>query len=168
MKKFVAKTQGVERTLLYDAATGRCELDGESFAASAVEIRPGLYSILIDGASTEVRVNIVNGDNGDVLCQVNVGDEDFELEPVDPRKWVRGGRNSQIAGSQKITAPMPGRVVRLLVSEGNEVKAGQGLVVVEAMKMQNEVRSPKGGHVRSISIAEGQTLMAGQPLMVIE
>ena len=67
-----------------------------------------------------------------------------------------------------MTAPMPGKIVRLLVAEGQTVEAGQGLLVVEAMKMQNEMKAPKAGHVVSLTAREGATVAAGEVLAAIE
>ena len=72
------------------------------------------------------------------------------------------------AGPQKITAPMPGKIVRIMVAEGDEVKAGQGIIVMEAMKMQNEMKSPKDGKVQKILTSEGSTVNPGDALAVIE
>ncbi|HZV60180.1 MAG TPA: biotin/lipoyl-containing protein, partial [Candidatus Eremiobacteraceae bacterium] len=67
-------------------------------------------------------------------------------------------------GRQQITAPMPGKIVRVLVKEGEQVEVGQGLLVVEAMKMQNEIRSPKNGKVERVHVKEGQTVNSGEIL----
>ena len=72
------------------------------------------------------------------------------------------------AGPQKITAPMPGKIVRIMVAVGDEVKAGQGVIVMEAMKMQNEMKSPKDGKVQKILTSEGSTVNPGDTLAVIE
>jgi biotin carboxyl carrier protein len=71
-------------------------------------------------------------------------------------------------GDQSVTAPMPGRVVRVLVATGDEVAAGQGVVVVEAMKMENELRAPKTGRVKDVNVAAGTSVDAGKVLVVIE
>ena len=71
-------------------------------------------------------------------------------------------------GVQPVVAPMPGRVVRVLVSPGDEVAARQGVVVVEAMKMENELRSPKAGKVKEVNVTPGTSVEAGRVLVVIE
>ena len=71
------------------------------------------------------------------------------------------------AGPQRLTAPMPGKIVRVLVQPGAEVKAKQGLIVMEAMKMENELRAPKAGRVREVLVSEGQSVDAGTPLVEI-
>ena len=94
--------------------------------------------------------------------------EPFDVEIVDPRAVRRRGASGTVEGRQTLTAAMPGKVVRVLVSEGDTVEAGQGIVVVEAMKMQNEVKSPKAGTVVKIAASEGSTVNAGELLAVVE
>jgi len=72
------------------------------------------------------------------------------------------------AGAQTVVAPMPGRVVRVLVEPGDEVAARQGVVVVEAMKMENELRSPKAGRVKDVQVTAGASVEAGRVLIVVE
>jgi biotin carboxyl carrier protein len=83
-------------------------------------------------------------------------------------RFGRGGGASLAAGTQRVLAPMPGKVVKVLVKAGDEVKARQGLVVVEAMKMENELRSPKDGRVSDVLVAEGASVEAGRLLVVVE
>ncbi len=130
-----------------------------------VEVSPGVYSILLDGVSHEVRV--APAPDGSLILQT--GHHEFKAEIADPRAWS-GRRHGHVEaeGRQQIIAPMPGKVVRLLVKAGDEVKAGQGLLVVEAMKMQNEVRSPKTGKVERLLAKEGQPVNAGEVLAWID
>jgi biotin carboxyl carrier protein len=88
---------------------------------------------------------------------------------VDRQRHARGGqRAAGGAGQQRVTAPMPGRVLRVLVTPGDEVAHRQGLVVVEAMKMENELTAPKAGKVIEVAVAEGISVEAGRLLVVIE
>jgi len=88
---------------------------------------------------------------------------------VDSRRLRRGGGADGAGdGVQHVSAPMPGRVVRILVEPGQQVEARQGLVVVEAMKMENELRSPRAGKVREVAVAEGESVEAGRLLVVVE
>ena len=88
---------------------------------------------------------------------------------VDGRRHQRGASGDvAVVGEQHVTAPMPGRVVRVLVTPGDHVAARQGLVVVEAMKMENELTSPKDGRVKKVAVAEGQPIESGRLLVVIE
>lgn len=168
MKKFTSSLNGAERTLHYDAANGQFELDGARFPASVSQITPGRFSIVVEDLSLDVWVMPVESNDGATQYLIHVDDEEFVVDVADPRKWRRGGGAAQLEGMQRIAAPMPGKVVRVLVAEGQAVEAGQGLVVVEAMKMQNEIKSPKAGTVGKISTAEGQTVTSGQALLVIE
>ena len=168
MSKFSSRINGVEHTLQHNADGGQFQLDGEAFAASVSQITPGRFSIVLDGASLDVRIVPVEAENGAAQYLVHVEQDEFVVDVADPRKWRRGGGAAQVEGSQRITAPMPGKVVRVLVAEGQAVEAGQGLIVVEAMKMQNEIKSPKAGAVGKLSATEGLTVASGQALMVIE
>jgi len=90
------------------------------------------------------------------------------VEALDPRRWTPSSRQSNVEGRTELLAPMPGKVVRVLVSEGETVEAGQGIVVVEAMKMQNEMKAARGGRVSSLSAREGASVNAGDVLATIE
>jgi biotin carboxyl carrier protein len=142
----------------------RWRLDGQDVAADAVEVVAGTYSILIGGQAFEARVEA----RGAGLL-VHVGSQEFAAVVVDPRQWRRRRGAAALAseGRQLLAAPMPGKVVRLLVSPGDRVEAGQGVLVVEAMKMQNEIRSPKRGSVERLMVAEGQAINTGDVLIVI-
>jgi biotin carboxyl carrier protein len=88
---------------------------------------------------------------------------------VNGRRRRRAGDDAGSAhGEQKVTAPMPGRVVRMLVATGDTVEARQPVVVVEAMKMENELRSPKAGTVKEVPVAAGASVEAGRVLLIIE
>lgn len=138
-------------------------IDGRAIEADAVEVSPGVYSILVDGKSFEVRVEPFAG-----KLRVAIAGREIEATVRDPREWRRGGQGTaETEGRQQILAPMPGKVVRLLVAAGDDVQAGQGIVVVEAMKMQNEIRSPKSGTVERLSVTEGQTVNAGETVAII-
>jgi biotin carboxyl carrier protein len=136
-------------------------LDGEPVDADVAEIAPNILSILIRGESHEIRVARSPGG----LLNIQTGLREFTAEVTDQRSW-RGRRAShvEVEGRQQITAPMAGKVVRLLVTAGEKVEVGQGLLVVEAMKMQNEIRSTKSGTVERLLVHEGQPVNAGETL----
>jgi len=140
-----------------------CEIDLDHSAAQIAAVEPGVYSVLFDGRSYEARIEQSNG-----LTVVLIDGHRFEVEIHDPRRWSRqtGPRGAQ--GRLHVSAPMPGKIVRLLVAEGDTVTAGQGLLVVEAMKMQNEMKAPKDGRVVSLAAREGATVAAGDVLAAIE
>jgi biotin carboxyl carrier protein len=129
----------------------------------AREVEPGLYSILRNGKSFEVRVQ--PGPEG---FSIEVGDHRFQVEVRDPRNSRRRQNSAVGSGRQQVTSPMPGKVVRVLVTEGQQVEAGQGLIVVEAMKMQNEMKAFKAGRVVEIKTKDGATVSAGEVLAIIE
>ena len=124
-----------------------------------VEVESGVYSVLADGNSYEVRV---------AGSEVFVDGYRFHIEMEDPRQWKRRSADSRLEGRVSIVAPMPGKVARLMVAEGDEVEAGQGIVVVEAMKMQNELKSPRAGRVTSIMVKPGDSVNAGAVLATVE
>jgi biotin carboxyl carrier protein len=100
--------------------------------------------------------------------EVSVNGRVFQVEVFDPRS-LRGRRAAaEGSGPQTVAALMPGRVIRVLVEAGQEIGAGQGLIVVEAMKMQNEMKSPRAGRVMEVRAAAGATVSAGDVLVVIE
>ena len=140
-------------------------LDGNKLDASAAEVTPNTISVLLNGESHQVRV----APRPDGTLILHSGQGEFHAEVTDPRAW-RGQRHGalQAEGRQQITAPMPGKVVRVLVSEGDAVDVGQGLLVVEAMKMQNELRSPKAGRVEKLLAKEGLAVNAGDILVWVE
>ncbi len=99
---------------------------------------------------------------------IQVNGRIFSVEIFDPRELRSRASAGASEGRQSIAAPMPGKVVRLLVAAGDAVEAGQGLIVVEAMKMQNEMKSPKAGTVVEVKTKDGATVAAGEILVVIE
>jgi biotin carboxyl carrier protein len=131
--------------------------------ADVEEPEPGVYSVLLDGRSYEARVE--ETPSGLVVV---IDGYRFEVSVRDPRKLARKGGGGGGEGVQAVTAPMPGKVVRVLAAAGEDVAAGQGLVVVEAMKMQNELKSPRAGRVLSMAAREGATVTAGEVLVTIE
>lgn len=146
-----------------DSGRVSAAVDGRLVEADAVRVSRGAYSLLIGGRAVEVTVEDMPG-GGLVL---RAGGREYHVEIVDPRAW-RGGRGGgiELEGRQQLVAPMPGKIVRVLVSAGQQVESGQGLLVIEAMKMQNEVRSPKAGTVERVA-QEGQTVNAGEILAVV-
>jgi biotin carboxyl carrier protein len=147
------------------ASGWRISLDGQPVDADVVEVAPHTVSILLGGRSHEFRVFPAP----DGTLQIHDGRQVFTAEVVDPRAW-RGRRHggAEAQGRQQVTAPMPGKVIRVLVKPGDPVEAGQGLVVVEAMKMQNEIRSPKSGVIERVLANEGQPVNAGEVLLWVD
>jgi biotin carboxyl carrier protein len=143
----------------------QAKIDGESGASADVtEIGANIFSVLLSGQSHDIYVT----PSPDGQLQLQTDGFEFTAEVVDPRSW-RGRRHGGVEaeGRQQIAAPMPGKVVRVLVKEGDAVEAGQGLLVVEAMKMQNEIRSPRSGTVECFLVEEGQAVNAGEVLCIV-
>jgi biotin carboxyl carrier protein len=133
------------------------EIDKEQLA-NAREVEPGVYSVLIDGRSFEVRL----GESAQLQGRR------FRVEVRDPRDAAKTAKSARGSGRQEITAPMPGKVIRVLVKKGDAVETGSGLVVVEAMKMQNEMKASRTAQVLEVRVQDGETVTAGQTLLVLE
>ncbi|MBS1820959.1 MAG: acetyl-CoA carboxylase biotin carboxyl carrier protein subunit [Acidobacteria bacterium] len=146
-----------------EAAAGgvlNCLVDGKPITVDARFPERGVLSLLVEGRQYRA---VLDGD------AVVIAGQRYEFSIEDPRS-LRGGRGAGdgAAGPRTVKAPMPGRVVRVLASVGDEVAEHQGVVVIEAMKMQNELKSPKAGRVVKIAVAVDDTVGSGDALVVIE
>jgi biotin carboxyl carrier protein len=139
--------------------------EGKEYRATVSEPEPGLFVILFKDHVYRCALDRLP-DGG---MEVNVSGRRIAVAARD-KKHLSGKQGAAIGSGGRITlaAPMPGKVVRILLKAGDEVTAHQGVMIVEAMKMQNEVQSPKAGKVVEICIGEGQTVDGGQKLAVIE
>jgi biotin carboxyl carrier protein len=163
--KITISIQDTQRTLELTYAEGRqrWKIDGRSLEADGAEISPGVYSILIGGKSTDVRIQ-----GSSLQLRVVVNRKEYLAAIENPRELRRNRAGGpQVEGRQSVVAPMAGKVIRLLVKAGDEVQSGEGLLIVEAMKMQNEIRSPKSGKVERVTVVEGQTVNPGETVAVI-
>jgi len=126
----------------------------------------GLSLSLVTGGKS-YACDVEPGKDGRV--GVLVGDSFHELEMLDERRLRMRAATGKFSleGPQRIDAPMPGKVVRVMVKVGDEVTEGQGLVVVEAMKMENELKSPKAGKVTEVHGVEGQAVESGAKLVIV-
>ena len=141
-----------------------CHVDGEVKQIDVHLLQPGVLSLVIDGRSFRCIL-----DEGPTERAVLLDGKRFVYALDDPRSLrSRRGAAADANGPRPIKAPMPGRVVRILAAAGDAVEAQQGILVIEAMKMQNEMKSPKAGTVARISVVVGDTVQAGQVLAVIE
>jgi biotin carboxyl carrier protein len=140
-----------------------CRLDGREIEVDAVLTRPDVLSLRIGNKAYEVKSERVAND-----LLLWVGSTRFAVEVRDPRSLRGRRRAGDDHRPKQITAPMPGKVVRLLVREGDEVDPGAGIAVVEAMKMQNEIKSPKRGTIRRVLVSEGAAVNAGDVLAIVE
>ena len=151
------------------------DLDGRTHIVDARRISDSAVSMLVgigDAAAPSRSIDAA------FATQPAAGDFDVHLDgrtiPVQIRaagsfgRQNKAGAGAPTTGPQRVVAAMPGKVVRVLVKPGDDVKARQGLVVVEAMKMENELRAPRDGRVRDVAVAEGQSVDAGAVLLVVE
>jgi biotin carboxyl carrier protein len=142
-----------------------CKVDGESLEVDAALTARDVLSVLVDNKAYEIkRERSLRGE-----IHMVIGSARYAVDVQDPRslRTRRAAAGSEV-GPQKLAAAMPGKIVRIMVKEKDEVKAGQPLIVMEAMKMQNEMKSPKDGKVQKILTSEGSTVNAGDTLAVIE
>ena len=156
---------GTNYRLELSQAEGRwvCRLDGRDIQVDAVLARPDVISLRLGNKAYEVKCERVGSD-----LHLWVGSVRYEAEVRDPRSLRSRARAVDDHGPRKLTAPMPGKVVRILLREGAEVESGTGILVVEAMKMQNEVKSPKKGKIQKIVVSEGAAVNAGDVLGIVE
>ncbi len=145
-------------------ANGRFQIDGLGGNAEIVAVGEGMYSVIFKGA--QYAVHLERGGNGVYRAEARGGS--FEIEIVDPRRLVRREAGLGVAGSQTITAPMPGKVVEIKVARGDSVRVGDGVIVVEAMKMQNELKAAKEGTVAAVNVSAGDSVAPGSALVVID
>jgi biotin carboxyl carrier protein len=158
-------SDGKDYRLELNRTDGRwsCRLVGREVEVDAVLARPDVLSLRVGNLAYEVKSERVASE-----LHLWVGSSRFSVEVRDPRSLRGRARAAEDHGPRKIVAPMPGKVVRLLVREGDEIEAGAGVAVVEAMKMQNEIKSPKKGTIQKILVSEGSAVNAGDVLIVVE
>jgi biotin carboxyl carrier protein len=143
------------------------EVDGKTYELEVSEPESNVYLIKYDNKIFETFVSPV--ENPNEPFKVNLANQFFEIKISDPKRLRGTGTGTgEIEGTAEIKTAMPGKVVRVLVEQGAEVKTGDGIIVVEAMKMQNEMKSPKDGVIKEIRFSEGATVNAGDVLAVIE
>jgi biotin carboxyl carrier protein len=143
----------------------RVSIGSDVLEVDAVHLAGGALSLIVGTRS--YRCDVEPGRDG--RLSVLVGSTVYRLEVLDERKlrMRRAGGKFKVEGPQRVDAPMPGKVVRVLVKPGDEVQEGQGLVVVEAMKMENELKSPKTGKVTELHAVEGAAVESGAKLVVV-
>lgn len=168
--RYFAKIEGSDEQLPVDierAGEGqyRLTLRGQTHVVDAALLSTGLMSLLIEGRSYGAEFED-SGDDVAVLLRGQV----TRIDVADERRLRLRALSTEFAvtGKQVITAPMPGKVVKVLVKVGDEVEAGQGLVVVEAMKMENELKAPKAGKVVELFAQEGSAVENNAKLVVVE
>jgi biotin carboxyl carrier protein len=163
--KYEAEINGRHSVIETEERDGRvlARVDGRSYNIQVARPDSGSYLIFADTRVYETRVWSADSKTFDVELDGHL----FAVQLIDPRRR-RAAADHSDTGQQYLKAPMPGKVVRILLGPGDEVAPGQGVVVVEAMKMQNEVKAAKPGRVLEIRVAEGDTVNGNQVLAVIE
>ena len=140
----------------------RVSVNGRPLTVDLAEPERDLLSLRIGGGSYEAAIRSLSGG-----FDVTVAGRTYRIEILD-RAALAGGSGVSVAGTQVVRSVMAGKVLDVLVSEGAEIGAGTPLVVIEAMKMENEIRSPKAGTVKRIAVRPGQAVEAGADLVVVE
>jgi len=167
--KLLTEISGEKSEVVIEHAGSRvvAEIEGHRYDVDVCASKPGAHLLLSDGQVYECYVDHPGGKPES--AEVTVGGRSYSIALTDPKR-LRGvqGQGGSADGTAQIIALMPGKVVRVLIEPGAEVEAGAGLLVIEAMKMQNEMKSPKAGKVTTINVAEGGTVNAGDVLAVVE
>jgi len=149
-------------------------IDGTTHIVDAHRVGESAWSLLVrgdgaDDAPRSVDASFAQMAGGDLDVHVDGRVVSLQIRPAGSfGRQKKAGPGGSASGPQRIVAPMPGKVVRVLVKPGDEVRARQGLVVVEAMKMENELKAARDGRVRDVSVVEGQSVDAGAVLLVVE
>lgn len=138
----------------------KCRLNGHDKLIDFVWLNDHSASLVINGKSFELRRATDDG--------IFIATRRYEVSIEDPRTWRGRKRESSHAGPQRLTASMPGKIVRVLAREGENIQAGQGIVVVEAMKMQNEIKCPRSGRLQKVMVREGANVNPGEVLAIVE
>jgi biotin carboxyl carrier protein len=163
--KLAVTIDGHETSIEFLAPAPACRYrfgDSPEREAHVESPAPGLYSVLLEGRSYDAYV-----EPSPAGVTVSIEGYRFDVEVRDPRRLSRRGGGGASGGVQTLSSPMPGKVVRLLAAAGDAVAAGQGILVIEAMKMQNELKAAHAGTVLTISAKAGDTVTAGAPLATI-
>ncbi len=162
--KLIAKLDGEKHEVEIVRGDGivTATVDGREYTLDVSQPEPNIYTFRSGGKMTEAFVSPGG-------TKVTIGGHEFEVEIADPKRLRGSSVDAEHAdGVAEIKTAMPGKVVRILVAAGDEVLKGEGVLVVEAMKMQNEMKSPKDGIVKEIRVAESDTVGAGDILVVID
>jgi biotin carboxyl carrier protein len=149
-------------------ATGiEAVVGGRKYSLGVSRVKPGVFLLNCDTRSIEVSV-LSEGDDSSIST-VSIARHRISVEILDGRRMLqRTVRNSDRGDASEIRSPMPGKIVRVLLTEGAEVASGQGIVVMEAMKMQNEMKSSMTGRIRKIEVVEGETVRSGDLIAIVE
>jgi len=150
-----------------DGSNLTAEIDGRVYELESSQPEPNVY--LLKHHNRIYQIFVSPNEKSGAPVAVNVGDQNYEIKIIDPKRLRgTGAVGAEATGASEIKTAMPGKVVRVLHEVGAEIKAGEGVIIVEAMKMQNEMKSPKDGVIKEIRFATGATVNAGDILVIIE
>ena len=140
------------------------EIDGRTFIADAARVRPGTWSLIVDGRSLLVDID---ERAGKAVAIVGRNEFAIDIDDAQRKRLARAvaGRSAQTARGGVVRAPIAGKVVKLLVAEGDEVESTAGVLVLEAMKMENQIKAERAGTVSTIHVQEGQSVETGDKLV---
>lgn len=166
---FGSQTQEIDVDPLGDGRY-EVEMQGVRHSIDARRAAGGNWSLLIDGQSYDIELEVATPSETEGRYNCLVRGRVVQLTVQDERRirMAAGARKLKVEGPQLITSPMPGKVVKVLVAPGDAVTEGQALVIIEAMKMENEIRAPTGGKVAKVFTGAGQTVEANAKLISIE
>jgi biotin carboxyl carrier protein len=164
MKEYsaVAGNEKFEVSLMRTDHGIEAKIGGRTYSIEVIRVRAELYWLNWNGRSIEVSV-LPKGQS----YSVSIGGRRIEVEILDPSRKLKRALHHEDSGVSEIRAPMPGKIVRVLASEGENVEAKQGIVVMEAMKMQNEIRSDRSGRVIKLAVSGGETVGSGDLIAIV-
>ncbi|MCP4553750.1 MAG: biotin/lipoyl-binding protein [Bacteroidetes bacterium] len=141
-------------------------VDDNKYNADIVMVEKGVYSIIIDGVSYNIELT-ENGSSKNYL--VNILYNSFETEIIDAEsKYLKSRKKADGEDANSISTPMPGKVVKILVKEGEMVKAGETVIIISAMKMESEYKVKKDRLIKKVLVKEGEIVDGNQSLIIIE
>jgi biotin carboxyl carrier protein len=157
--------QNMEVEFIVANGVARLSHDGKTYEAEVSEPEPGIFVVVLNNRVYRCAIEKLPAAETEIVVNGR-----RVSAAVRDRKRLRGNAASAAGGGGRsiLSSPMPGKVVRVLLNAGDDVAAHQGVLIVEAMKMQNELISPKAGRVAEIRVSEGQTVNAGETLAVID
>ncbi|MFT3738633.1 MAG: biotin/lipoyl-binding protein [Breznakibacter sp.] len=143
----------------------KVRIDNKEYDLDVEKVSEGIYSVIHNGQSTNLEM--IEGETINAY-KVNTLSNYYEIEVIDARtRYLAGSKGDQQGGDNVVTSPMPGKVVRIPVAEGQKVEKGQTVIVISAMKMESEYKAPVNGTVHHILVKEGATVEGHQPLIEI-
>ena len=165
--KYTAVVQGERIEVEFERksdGTLHARIGENSYILESRTVEPGIYWFNFNNQSIEIAVSSSNSE----VYAVSGANQPIDVEILDSRTALRKAAQHGLDGVAEIRAPMPGKIVKILVTVGAEVQANQGILVMEAMKMQNEIKSPKPGIVKKLAVQEGAAVSSGDLLAAVE